>query len=167
MKQKQGLRKQLFVDSKVQGSLVKRVVIYWIMCLVTLTLMILCWRIVTGPARMFYTHFDDMWFHFGPALIGSFLLLPVVIFDIVRMSNRFVGPLLRLRRSMKSLAHGEEVAPLEFREGDFWKEFAQEFNAVADHMHKLNRSASPDYLNGQDEEDEGKELVGTYNSSCL
>jgi hypothetical protein len=148
-----GIRKHLFVDYKVQGALINRVVIYWLVCLVTLTLMILCWRIITGPARMFYTHFDDMWFFYGPALIGSLLLLPLVVFDIVRLSNRFVGPLLRLRRSLRALARGEEVPLLEFREGDFWQDFAQEFNAIADRMHKLNKNASFSLSDDEDEEE--------------
>ena len=59
MTKKIGLRKHLFVDHKVQGALINRVLLYWFMCLFTLTLMILCWRIITGPARMFYTHFDE------------------------------------------------------------------------------------------------------------
>ena len=127
-------RKQLFIDPKVQGALVLRVALYWVVCLMTLTLMLLCWRILTGPARMFYTHFDEMWFHYGPALIASFLLLPLVILDIVRLSNRFAGPLVRLRRSMRALARAEDVRPIHFREGDFWQEFADEFNAVADEV---------------------------------
>ena len=52
-------RKQLFVDPKVQGALVLRAVMYWVVCLIAITLMLLCWRILTGPARMFYTHFAD------------------------------------------------------------------------------------------------------------
>jgi len=123
-------RKRLFVDPKVQGTLILRVVLYWIVFLVTLTLLLLCWRIFTGPARPFYTHFDDMWFQFGPALVGSFLLLPLVIYDILRVSNRFAGPLFRLRRSLRALARGEPVRPISFREGDFWIEVAHEFNAV-------------------------------------
>ena len=99
---KKHLRKHLFVEPKVQGALVLRAVLYWVTCLITITLMLLCWRILTGPARMFYTHFDDMWFHFGPAVIASFVLLPLVIVDIVRLSNRFVGPLLRLRRDFSN-----------------------------------------------------------------
>jgi hypothetical protein len=141
MAKKIKLRKYLFVDPKVQGALLIRVVVYWIVCLASITMMILCWRIITGPARMFYTHFDDMWFNFGPALVGAFLLMPLVLFDIVRLSNRFAGPLLRLRRSLRALAQGEEVAPLEFREGDFWQDFAREFNAVASRMNKLNQAA--------------------------
>jgi hypothetical protein len=128
-------RKQLFVDPKVQGALILRVVTYWIICMVTVTLMILCWRIVTGPARPFYLHFDDMWFHFGPALVASFLLLPLVVYDIVQMSNRFCGPLFRLRRSIRALARGEHVAPISFRDGDFWPEFAQEFNMLLVKFH--------------------------------
>lgn len=123
-------RRQLFVDPRVQGALVLRTVLYWIMCVTAITLMLLCWRIVTGPARMFYTHFEDMWFHFGPALVASFLVLPLVIYDVVRMSNRFCGPLFRLRRCLRALARGEPVAPISFRDGDFWPEIAQEFNAL-------------------------------------
>ena len=131
MSQKKAVRRQLFVDAKIQGALVVRAILYWVVCLITITLMLLCWRILTGPARVFYRHFDDMWFYYGPPLMASFLLLPVVVVDLVRFSNRFVGPFLRLRRSMRALARGEHVEPIEFRRGDFWKEFADEFNAVA------------------------------------
>lgn len=136
-------RKQLFIDPKVQGALVLRVALYWVVCLMTLTLMLLCWRILTGPARMFYTHFDEMWFHYGPALIASFLLLPLVILDIVRLSNRFAGPLVRLRRSMRALARAEDVRPIHFREGDFWQEFADEFNAIRDRVERLSCPPEP------------------------
>jgi len=123
------MRKRLFVDPKVQGALVVRVLLYWIVCLITITLMLLCWSVLRTP-RMFYTHLDDMWFRYGPALVASFLLLPMVVVDIIRLSNRFAGPLLRLRRSMRALARGEHVKPIHFREGDFWQEFADEFNAL-------------------------------------
>ncbi len=146
-------RKQLFVDPKVQGALVARVVFYWVVCLTTITLMLLCWRIVTGPARMFYTHFNDMWFFYGPAAIASFLLLPLVVVDIIRMSNRFVGPLVRLRRSMRALARGEHVAPIQFREGDFWQEFADEFNALAARVQGANTPPTPPALEDEEHEE--------------
>ena len=123
-------RRQLFVDPKVQGVLILRVMLYWIVCVVTITLMLLCWRIMTGAARPFYTHFGDMWFHFGPALVASFVLLPLVVYDIVQMSNRFCGPLFRLRRSIRALARGEHVQPISFRDGDFWPEIAQELEPM-------------------------------------
>jgi hypothetical protein len=139
---KKKLRKHLFIDSKIQGALIGRVVLYWLTCLVTIALMLLCWRIVTGPARIFYTHFSDMWFFYGPAAIASFLLLPLVIMDVIRLSNRFVGPLLRLRRSMRALARGEDVEPIEFRDNDFWREFADEFNSIRAKMRQLSAKAA-------------------------
>lgn len=143
MANNQHKRRQLFVDPRVQGALVLKTVLYWIMCVVAITLMLLCWRIVTGPARMFYTHFEDMWFHFGPALVASFLVLPLVVYDMVRMSNRFCGPLFRLRRSLRALARGEPVAPISFRDGDFWPEIAQEFNALLVRLQRDTPVAEP------------------------
>lgn len=130
MSDMKSFRKQLFVDPKVQGALVKRVVVYWVFCLCTIATMLFCWDMLTGPARAPWKHFDAMWFHYGPALIASILVLPLIIVDIVRMSNRFAGPLVRLRRSMRKLAQGEYVEPIKFRDDDFWKEFADEFNTV-------------------------------------
>lgn len=136
------IRKRLFVDPKVQGALVMRVLLYWIVCLITIMLMLLCWRVLRTP-RIFYTHFGDMWFQYGPALVASFVLLPMVIVDIIRLSNRFTGPLVRLRRSMRALARGEHVEPIHFREDDFWREFAEEFNAVVARIQGETRRAEP------------------------
>jgi hypothetical protein len=141
MSESKHLRKRLFVDPKVQGALVLRVLLYWVTCLVTVSMMLLCWWMLTGPARLFYTQFDDLWIQYGPAMVASLLLLPMVILDVLRLSNRFVGPLLRLRRGMRALAQGEQVEPIEFRDGDFWQDFAQEFNALAAYVGELKAAA--------------------------
>ncbi len=141
---KKQLRKRFFVDPKVQGALALRVAFYWLVCTVTMTLMLLCWRIITGPIRPFYAHVDDLWLFHGPAVIASLLLLPLVALDIVRMSNRFTGPMLRLRRSMRALARGEQVEPIEFRGGDFWQEFAAEFNALVQRVQEGHVPPAPE-----------------------
>ena len=153
MSTKKSLRRQYFVDPKVQGALVGRAVLYWAVCVITITLMLLCYRILTGPARMFYTHFSDMWFYYGPAMVASFLLLPLVIIDIIRLSNRFAGPMVRLRRSMRALGRGEHVEPIHFREGDFWQEFADEFNTLVARFQGKNAPPEP-------EREEEEEPVG-------
>ena len=134
MSKKKHLRKRLFVDPKVQGALIARVVLYWVLCLIGMTLMLLCWQIATGPRQPFLLHLADLWSHYGPALIASFVLLPLVIVDIIRFSNRIVGPLFRLRRSMRELARGQYVEQLEFRNDDFWQEVANEFNTISAHL---------------------------------
>ncbi len=144
-------RKKLYVDSKVQGALVFRVILYWFVYIVTMTLMLLCWRIITGPARPFYTHFDAMWFQYGPAVIASLILLPIVVLDMLRVSNRFSGPMYRLRHSLRALARGEHVKPITFREGDFWLEVAQEFNAIVARVQRYEAQAGPE----REEREEG------------
>lgn len=123
-------RQKLFIDPRVQGALMLRTVAYWFCCLLTIATLVLCWRIVFGQARVFYMHFDDMWFHFGPAFIASLFVLPLVLVDVLRLSNRFVGPVKRFRQALRTLAQGGTIEPLHFREGDFWHELAEELNAL-------------------------------------
>ena len=130
-------RRQYFVDPKVQGALVLRLLGYWTVTIVTVTAMVLCWRIATTPSNAFYSEVGDMWFHYGAALVASLLLLPLIVLDCVRMSNRFAGPLYRMRRCLRDLSAGLPVPPIHFREGDFWMEVADEFNAVSAKLQRL------------------------------
>ena len=94
----------------------------------------------TGPAqqavyeenrRRFMELFADLYFRYAPALAASLLLLPVVMVDVVRLSNRFVGPMVRLRGALKDMADGRPAQPLNFRDNDYWRELATEFNRAA------------------------------------
>src|SRR4029079_16704184 len=92
-------RTQLFVDPKVQGALMARTVTYWFFCLFTLALLLVAWRMLTGPAQPFLAHLADAWRHYWPAMAASVALLPVLVFDSVQLSNHFAGPMFRLRRA--------------------------------------------------------------------
>ncbi len=140
MSGKKRTRRRYFIDPKVQGELIARVVFYWVFCLLTFSLMLLCWRVLTGPPRTFFTHLNEMWFLCGPALIGSFILLPLMILDIVRLSNRFAGPILRLRRAMRDLARGKHTEAVHFRKGEYWHDLAEDFNAV---LAKVQKEPTP------------------------
>jgi hypothetical protein len=50
---------------------------------------------------------------------------------VLRLSNRFVGPVGRLRKGLKDLASGNRTEPLLFRDDDFWRDMAGDFNEVA------------------------------------
>lgn len=139
MENSRQIRHRLFVDPEVQAALLLRVVTYWMVCLAAVALMLLCRQMVAGPPRPVFAHLEDLWFRFGPPFFASLVVLPLILMDIIRMSNRFSGPLIRLRRAMRALARGETVSPLRFRQGDFWKSFADEFNAVAERVAELER----------------------------
>ncbi|HEY1602305.1 MAG TPA: hypothetical protein VGG64_22075 [Pirellulales bacterium] len=123
-------RRKLFVDSEVQGALLYRVFLYWLICVGLMVSMLACWQAITGPFESLPEIFAALWFQYSPALVVTALVLPLILFDVVRISNRFVGPVYRLRQSMRRLVRGEEVRPIKFREGDFWQTFADEFNSI-------------------------------------
>ena len=129
-------RKKLFVDRQVQWAFLFRGIGYWLMCLFTVMLLLLFTSTLAEPARLFYPEADSPWFRLGPTVLCAVLFLPVVVYDFLRLSNRLVGPVLRLRRAMRALAAGEHVEPIHFRENDFWRDFADEFNAVARLVHE-------------------------------
>ncbi|HEY2760228.1 MAG TPA: hypothetical protein VGI75_05780 [Pirellulales bacterium] len=131
------IRKRLFVDHKVQGVLMLRAVVYWLCCLATFGLALLAWELLTGPNQPLLQYFVDAWHYFLPTAIVSVGILPLLLYDILKLSNRFTGPLFRLRRELRRLAAGETVAPIRFRIGDFWPELADEFNATSQRMEML------------------------------
>ena len=123
-------RRRLFVDFKLQGVLLAHTAIYWCYCLLSVTLIARCWVVFAHRPGSSAELFSTLWGYFGPALFGSILLLPLVLMDCLRLSNRFAGPMVRLRVAMHRLANGEPVKPVKLRDGDFWCEFAEDFNRV-------------------------------------
>lgn len=141
------MRHRLYVNKGIQGALVRRIAAYWVACSwgifcvlagfpigVTLAL-----GVPNGPtvsSLLFQT-----WLDFWPSLLASMLVLPVIVWDLLRLSHRFVGPMIRLKNAMRDLAAGKQVPAITFREGDFWCEFAEEFNRVAARMEAAERVA--------------------------
>jgi len=134
------IRRSVFlVDRKVQGALMVRMIFYWLFCLLSITLMVVCWSVYSGPPRRFVDLFLDLYYRYLPALAASLILLPIVMMDVVRMSNRFVGPVMRLKTALQELADGRPAQPLNFRDDDFWRDLATEFNRAAA---RVSRDAS-------------------------
>ena len=92
--------------------------------------MLMCWMIVTDPPPRFGDVIPKMWFEYGPVMVCGLVLLPLVLIDLTRMSNRIVGPIHRLKGALHKLANGEITEPINFRDTDFWKEIAEDFNRV-------------------------------------
>ena len=139
-----GKRRQYFVDPKVQGAIVARCLMYWATCLLTTFVMLFFWSLLTGPARLSWMTVDQLWFTYGPAFIASILLLPLIVWDLLKMTNRFAGPVLRLKRELKKLAAGEHVNPLFFRQDDYWRDMADDFNRLVVRLKELEAKEVPE-----------------------
>lgn len=123
-------RRRLFVDFKLQGVLLVHTAIYWFHCLLSVMLIAFCWIILVERPGTSGELLGVIGSNYVPVLLGSVLLLPLVLMDCLRVSNRLAGPMLRIHRSVKQLADGVPADPVHLREKDFWKEFSDDLNRL-------------------------------------
>lgn len=135
------VRKKLFVDKKVQGALLRRLIGYWGLCVLFVTVPLLIAQTFVEPTRFFFQQFGVLWERYWPVVCLSFALMPFVLYDAIKFSNRFAGPLLRLRRAMRCFANGEQVQPLRFRDDDYWQDLAVRFNQVMSRVRAAEEAA--------------------------
>lgn len=136
------LRRQLLVDRRVQMALALRSVAYSfigsLLAMATAAVLLA----VRGAGADGGIGLGELLLVATPALAVSLLILPLVVWDSLKVSNRFVGPLFRLRRSLRKLGEGQPVEPIIFRPGDYWHEIAEEFNAAVARIERDQRAAA-------------------------
>lgn len=126
-------RKRLFVDREVQSALARRIAMHWLVfVIVTFVLIGFLQVCVETPSLLPSVILKTFLANNAMALLVSFALLPVFVYDLIQVSNRFAGPMMRLRSALADLASGKQIKPLNFREGDFWGEVASDFNKAFD-----------------------------------
>lgn len=130
-------RKKLFIDPVVQGALLRRLMLHWLYLMLGLFTALLIGQVLsTGMEGTLGTHLAMMWQKYGLLLIAVSCLFPAFAYDSVKLSNRFAGPIYSLRQALKKLGRGEDIPPLSFRKGDFWREIADDVNQVAERLRK-------------------------------
>lgn len=131
-------RSRLLVDPTVQWSIAGRILIHWVfflVCLVSLGTMV---RVLVAVGNQ---PFSEAWRGAAisqiPALGVMFVLMPIFLRDTLKLSNRFAGPMFRLRTALKSLSDEGSTKPIKFRDGDFWQEAAEDFNEILGKIESL------------------------------
>lgn len=124
-------RRRYFVDSQVQGALVRQIAKYWIWTSITFALVVLVYRVTPVLLSGRATAAEHFWFHLSPLLLASSVVFPLIIFSAVRFSNRFVGPVLRFRRALQELADGKTPQDITLRKNDYWTDMAENINRLA------------------------------------
>ena len=122
------LRQRVWVDRSVQGVLVGRVILYWFCALLYVGLGSACFQYNQNPEWTLAKHAQVLFGQVWPWLPTAFILLPLAIYDVVRLSNLFAGPVYRLRQHFASLRQDIACAPLVFREEDYWRDLAAPIN---------------------------------------
>ncbi len=133
---KRNIRKKQFIDRSVQGALARRIVLQWLLFFAASVVVLPLWQLLLSGdlLRPFSQGMIDMWVQNAPVFVILLALLPAFVWDTVTLSNRFAGPMYRLRGTLRHLAAGEDVQPIRFRKGDFWQDVADDFNLVLERL---------------------------------
>ncbi len=151
-------RQRVYIDSKVQGVLLGRVVFYWALSVLYVALSSLCFQYYEHPQWTASKHFSTLFAECWPWLPSVILILPLASYDIVRLSNRFAGPIYRLRQQLRDLHKDPNCRPLGFREDDYWPELAVELNALQTAFHVKQLEMTPATVADEPQE-EPREVV--------
>jgi hypothetical protein len=147
-----GKRRRYFVDRDVQGAFLKHGMFYWLYACLVFGAIVFIYRVfpalLSGEA-------GNVWYHLGPFLLASAVLFPVVVWNSIRFSHRFAGPMVRARRALRELASGENPGPIAFRENDFWPEVAGYLNQIGHRLEKTNGETAINFRPSDLDPDQG------------
>ncbi|QDS95382.1 hypothetical protein FF011L_41780 [Roseimaritima multifibrata] len=155
-------RSKVLVDASVQWALGRRIIMHWAMFIGALVLVNTFLQVVSSLAdTSIGTATLNALISQTPMLLLLLILMPIFVYDTLKLSNRFAGPITRLRGSIAQLSAGETTRPLKFRDGDFWQEMADEFNVLRERLESLeaeNRRQSSRSHDSENSELQSNEL---------
>jgi hypothetical protein len=121
-------RKRLFVDPPVQGAILWRLALHGLVFVGVMAALLFFIELMSGsPHRAL----ERLGSRHAPTFVALAVLMPIFVHDVCKLTNRFTGPMVRLRRGLRDIAEGRDTSPIKFRDGDFWSEVADDFNRAA------------------------------------
>jgi hypothetical protein len=148
MKKQRDKRWRFWADKTIQGRLVARIAVYWVVCqLATVVTMFAMSFLLQGSPT---AGSGSIWSLIVPALTVSTLVLPFALFDAVVFSNRFAGPMMRFRRHFAELADTGSAKEMSFRPTDFYGDLSDNFNKLC------QKADAPDSNDGNESTTSGQ-----------
>ena len=129
-------RKKLFVNREIQGRLLARTALYWVLYHAVLWMAMFFYRyaehrgavMAGGEPRPFSDLYGQFLHEHQSMWLCAFAILPIVLWDLLKFSHRVVGPLVRFQRTLESLTAGQAVQEVRLRNGDLLFDLQTTFN---------------------------------------
>ena len=145
-------RKRVWVD-RFQTRLALRIGAYLALFLVVLINLLLSWKLATEGSGDPFGKIIALFRESLPLGVCLLILIPAMAWDAIRFTHRIVGPLVRFRQTIQSLARGEAVRPIKLRKGDYLNELRDDFNQLLDALQRRGVPVlKPDAPAGADED---------------
>jgi hypothetical protein len=120
-------RKKIWIDS-FQTYLSLRLALYFAVYMIAVWAWVVLDRITGALLEARFGHIAVYWSVVSASVVVFVGLL--FIYDMLRFSHRFAGPVYRLRNCLKAIVDGEELALMNLRKDDFLQDLKDEFNEM-------------------------------------
>jgi signal transduction histidine kinase len=130
-------RTRKFIDPEVQTAIIKRILTYWFSGIMFILMPLTLTSTLMRPDIHIVSHFFNVVTHYWPILLMMFLLLPLAVYDVNRFSNRFVGPIYRVRKELEKFEESGKLETIKFRENDYWQDLATQLNSLSSRINEL------------------------------
>ncbi len=137
-------RQRYYVDTEVQFDLLKRIVYYGLASILFLTLPIAFAKTLSEPDIFFIDHIGNVFRNHWPVLMMAVFFIPFAMNDVLKFSNRFVGPIYRIRAELKNFEIGGKLKPIAFRDDDYWHDLASGLNKIRQRLNELEELHGPE-----------------------
>ena len=161
-------RKRLFVNREIQGRLLVRTALYWVLYHGVLWMAMFFHRYAEYRGAVLAgaepRSFSDLYGQFVREHHSMWLcaaaILPIVLWDLLKFSHRVVGPLVRFQRTLESLSAGKTVQEVRLRRGDLLMDLQGTFNQYLASLRNLqaDRELAPQ-PNNSGESDARNDLI--------
>jgi nitrogen fixation/metabolism regulation signal transduction histidine kinase len=153
-------RRRNLSKHKVQVRLVARIALHWLIFFVTAFAVLYFWQLLLSgdPFDFFSVAVGEVLERSAPVFVVLVVLIPLFVWDTVKLSNRIVCPVSRLESAMARLAAGEIVEPMACRLTDPWQPLFSEFNLLLERVDGVDRAGRREELIAA-EATSGEEMV--------
>lgn len=138
-------RRKFRLDPRVRGEVARQCFYYWIGYVAAILLFLSAWIGVVDQPRSPADFWQKLMTLGLPTLAGSALFLPLLFFHSARFSNRFSGPLYRIRKTLSALSRGETSEHLILRKDDYWEDLADDVERISQYIDQLQRELDAAY----------------------
>ena len=120
----------LLVAPEIQWTLATRTILHWVACVCYFAVVLFFTQLMYDPEQSLVAclkayAFDAL--HWLPAIL---LLLPLVVYDTLKVSQRVVAPVLKVRDGLQAMAAGNETVTLETPEEAYFQDLVEIYNEV-------------------------------------
>lgn len=131
-------RNRIFVSGRIQGQLVFRLGMYWLLYHFVLWHAMFAYHYVqarfagTVASVSFTELYGTFVLQYYPIILCAVCMLPIFLIDLVRLSHRIAGPLVRFKAAVNAMIADQEVRRIRLRKGDLLTELETTFNEYVD-----------------------------------